>query len=281
MTPTRDTQNPGSEDAAAYALHALESARAAQLRNERSRDADLDREIAEFEAVAAELGLAAEPVQPSAGLRASILDRLDSLPQLGAEEALAAETGADSTAPRASTPAESPADTAPAAGTVTPIGAARSRRSRPVWIIAGVAAGVGLFFGGLTLGQGLLAPQAPPAAITAEARLSALLAADDLERVVTPVDGGGTATVVWSARHTGAAIAVSDLPALPADRVLELWLIDGNGATPAGTFGPESEGVTWALLEGTLAPGDTIGVTVEPRGGSQTPTTDPIVVVPT
>jgi hypothetical protein len=35
------------------------------------------------------------------------------------------------------------------------------------------------------------------------------------------------------------------------------------------------------VLDGSMLPGDSIGVTVEPEGGSDAPTTEPVVAVTT
>ncbi|MEP6482127.1 MAG: anti-sigma factor, partial [Rhodoglobus sp.] len=76
-----------------------------------------------------------------------------------------------------------------------------------------------------------------------------------------------------------AALIVDGLAELPADKVYELWYIDGSGARGAGTFTVGSAGSTWRVLDGTMRAGDTVGVTVEPAGGSKAPTTDPIVKI--
>ena len=84
---------------------------------------------------------------------------------------------------------------------------------------------------------------------------------------------------MWSNELSRSAILVEPLPALPVDRQYQLWYIDGSGARPAGTFDAPLGADAWQVLEGTMRVGDTVGVTVEPRGGSEAPTTDPIVVI--
>ena len=59
----------------------------------------------------------------------------------------------------------------------------------------------------------------------------------------------------------------------------ELWYIGESGARPAGTFSVSESGATWRVLDGDMVAGDMVGVTVEPRGGSEQPTTDPIVAI--
>ena len=62
-----------------------------------------------------------------------------------------------------------------------------------------------------------------------------------------------------------------------SDKALELWRIDGEKATSIGTFRPASDRsarVSFAVdLDGATA----LGLTVEPAGGSATPTL-PIVM---
>jgi len=66
------------------------------------------------------------------------------------------------------------------------------------------------------------------------------------------------------------------------DRTFELWFVRGDEPVPAGTFDADG-GAATAELTGTMQPGDTIAVTVEPAGGSPSgaPTTAPIIAIPT
>jgi hypothetical protein len=56
------------------------------------------------------------------------------------------------------------------------------------------------------------------------------------------------------------------MPAPPASRVYQLWLISVSGARSAG-------------LTTDIQPGDHLGITIEPAGGSARPTTAPIAVL--
>jgi FtsZ-binding cell division protein ZapB len=75
----------------------------------------------------------------------------------------------------------------------------------------------------------------------------------------------------------------SNVAPLPDDKVYELWLIPMNGAAPmpAGTFSPDRFGGGMIMhqfdTQGIQA--KMFAVTIEPRGGSQTPTM-PIVMAP-
>ena len=54
------------------------------------------------------------------------------------------------------------------------------------------------------------------------------------------------------------------------------WNIEGNVPEPGGLFEPRGESVA-AVVEKPLDEGDVIAVTIEPAGGSQQPTTDPLM----
>ena len=73
----------------------------------------------------------------------------------------------------------------------------------------------------------------------------------------------------------------SNLPAAPAQKAYELWLIPVSGApVPAGVFEPDAHGSA-AVVNPPLPAGlkaKAFAITVEPEGGSSTPTM-PIVMV--
>lgn len=253
--------------------------------------AENEQEAREFEDVAAQLGLAAEPVQPRPELKAALFAALQTTPQLPpltepaaapAEAAAPASPAPVSPAPASPAPV-SPAPASPVEATpeaLTPAERKAQRRwfSRPAVIAASAAAAVVLFFGGAIVG-GSLAGNDSTTQQQASA-LAAINAAPDAQRATSAVAGGGTATLVWSATLGTSAIIASDLPSLPKDKTYELWYIRGGEATPAGTMNAAETGSTWKVLAGTMKAGDTVGVTVEPSGGSSRPTTDPIVAIP-
>ena len=73
------------------------------------------------------------------------------------------------------------------------------------------------------------------------------------------------------ARGGEAALVVEELPPPGTGRTYEAWVIDGKLARPAGLFrgGARSKVVK---LTKPVAPGATVGVTLERAGGSKTPT---------
>ena len=78
-------------------------------------------------------------------------------------------------------------------------------------------------------------------------------------------------------------LLANNLAPLPENKVYELWLIPmkGGAPMPAGTFEPDNKGNT-LMMHAMESPGtqaQAFAVTIEPRGGSQTPTM-PIVMMP-
>ena len=90
---------------------------------------------------------------------------------------------------------------------------------------------------------------------------------------------GGKVTLVWSLTQRKSAVIATGLKVLPSDKTYELWYISAAGKpTSAGLF--ESNGKnTLQVLSGQMSRGDTVGVTVEPAGGSKAPTTKPVVAI--
>lgn len=234
--------------------------------------ADDEQEARDFEDVAAQLGLAAEPVQPRPELKASLFAAIQNTPQL--PPVPEAVTAPESTRE----PEPAPAPGAPQAPTPAEQKAQRRWFARPATILAAAAAAVVLFAGGAVVGGALGGNDS-----TQQQQASALAeinAAPDTQRATSAVAGGGTATLVWSAALGRSALIASDLPSLPNDKTYELWYIRDGKATPAGTMDVADAGSAWKVLHGTMQAGDTVGVTVEPSGGSARPTTDPIVAIP-
>jgi len=246
-----------------YALNGLDAADLAEFEAHLQQSHATRDEVTELTDTAVLLGLATRPVQPSAGLKASIMDQLDAHPQLPVAASSAAGASSASVATAAF---ESPAGRKAQARWFT----------RPVTALAAVAAAIALFVGGgvvtTSLAQNSFAQQQAD-------QLAAINSADDAQRASVDLADGGTATLVWSNTLLSSALIVDGLAPLPADRTYELWYINDAGARPAGTFGVAGSGSTWRVLDGTMKAGDTVGVTVEPRGGSDAPTTDPVVVI--
>ncbi|OXM67585.1 anti-sigma factor [Amycolatopsis vastitatis] len=103
---------------------------------------------------------------------------------------------------------------------------------------------------------------------TAPAPVDSVLAAPDAAAMQGV--GQGHATLVVSRGRHQAVLLASDLPALDAGHVYQVWLIGTGGARSAGLMAPEA---SQRMLVAELPPDvDRIGITVEPAGGSPGPT---------
>lgn len=73
----------------------------------------------------------------------------------------------------------------------------------------------------------------------------------------------------------GVLLIASNLPALPAGKAYEMWVIPKGGAPrPAGLFQSGPQGTTMHIQSGPMGPDVTVAVTVEPESGSQAPTSN-------
>jgi anti-sigma-K factor RskA len=239
----------GDNLSGAYALNALnaeerEAHEAALRASDEARN-----EATELQDTAVLLGLAVPPVTPSPDLKARLMAQVAVTPQLPA-----------TTADAAPTPAETKA---------------RLRWSRPATALVSAAAAVALIVGGIAVGTTSLHPEP---SLQAQ-QLAAISSAPDVQERETTLDSGEEVTVRWSPQLASSVIIVDGMDSAPADSVYQLWYIDEAGARSAG-FLPVTDGVeSWQVLDGELHSGDSVGVTVEPVGGSPAPTTSPIMVI--
>jgi anti-sigma-K factor RskA len=256
----------------AFALGALDSDEHAEVAAHLATCAECAAALVEEERVVANIGLEATPVTPPIALKSRVLARI------------------------AAEPRQTESRVVPLPATV---------RARPPWI-GGLllAASVGLALGAslyaYALRDEVMALRGAVAAASDQsARLRQELAtmrrdwvtltramdvmkAPDLLRVDLkgqPQAPGATGRALWS-QGAGLVFTAEQLPALLPGRVYQLWAITGTTPTSSGTFTPNATGgasVTVPVTAGTARP-DAIGVTIEPTGGSATPTM-PIVLL--
>lgn len=88
-------------------------------------------------------------------------------------------------------------------------------------------------------------------------------------------------TVLMNPKN-GVLLIAGNLPALPAGKTYEMWLIPKGGAPkPAGLFQPDRQGNAVHVAPGPVDPSTgAVAISVEPELGSAAPTTTPIVVAP-
>jgi anti-sigma-K factor RskA len=79
-------------------------------------------------------------------------------------------------------------------------------------------------------------------------------------------------------RSDGSAIlTMSNLPALPADDVYEVWVERDGALEPSSLFVPRRDRTAEAAVPDGLDDADAVLVTREPRGGSRQPTSPPLL----
>ncbi len=92
--------------------------------------------------------------------------------------------------------------------------------------------------------------------------------------LASPDTAVGASGVVKYDRRTGVVVYTAQLPALPADKIYQMWLVPASGAPiSAGIFLPGAVGGThvWsAEVSGDTGP-RAFAVTVEPAGGLPQP----------
>ena len=95
----------------------------------------------------------------------------------------------------------------------------------------------------------------------------------------TPPQPQGRA--IYLARSGTLVFLASNMPALPPEKIYELWLIPTSGAPiPAGMFRPNAEGSA-SVVRPPLPLGveaKTFAITVEPKEGSPAPTSQPLML---
>lgn len=104
--------------------------------------------------------------------------------------------------------------------------------------------------------------------------IDSILAAAD--RTVVEIESAVASfvEVVYVPEEGSGVFVVDGIDAVPEGRTYQLWLIGAEGPVSAGTFQPDDDGTARVLLDGEIRPGLTLGLTIEPSGGSPTPTGD-------
>ncbi|WP_239406187.1 anti-sigma factor, partial [Frankia sp. Cj3] len=214
------------------------------------------REVTELRLTATALTRADE-VEPPASLRAAVLARIATAPQLPAPQLPAPQLPAPDDRPRDGQRRGQPR---------------HPRLSRRVTAAAAAAlvtvTGLGLTVAGQ---QRRLDSERQRAD-----RLSALAAAALSRSAAMPLAGGGSLAVVAVAGN--ALVSARDLPVLTGGRVYQFWLAGPDGVRSAGIADGRAVAVD-RLLTG-VGDARSIVVTAEPAGGSARPTTPMLIDAP-
>ena len=118
----------------------------------------------------------------------------------------------------------------------------------------------------------------PPSAGLVSAAISRVVTASDARTETMRTSVGGTVTVVVSDGLRAAVVSAQGMRALPAADTSQRWVLGPDGARSAGLL--SGTGRAGPVLAAGVVPGDRIGITVEPAGGTRSPTTAPVIAVP-
>ncbi|OLF12824.1 hypothetical protein BLA60_06020 [Actinophytocola xinjiangensis] len=199
-------------------------------------------EVSEFRETTARLALAAS-AQPPAGLRDAVLARIADVRQEG-----------------------------PGTGeNVVPLPRSRARR----WPLRlSVAAAAVLLLVSTTLGVLLARERQNSDDLQQQAQaVAAVLRSGDAD-ISTSVSGDTRMTMVSSRDQDLVLLLADALPPAPSGHDYQAWTI-GDGVRAAGLLVPR-DGRAFLAVHG-IDTATEIGITVEPAGGSERPTTDPIM----
>jgi Anti-sigma-K factor rskA len=214
---------------------------------------------AEFAAMLDDVTVLAESVaeRPPEQLRASVMAAIAAEP--AATDPVAAEPTA------APVPAPAPPPAPARAEHVAPVVPIHRRRW---WIPAtAVAAAIVLVVGALIVTRDAEAPT--------DDVMAAVL--DDDDAVTVELAGSaGELRLVKSEEHDATVLVGDDIAAPAPQHVLQLWAIEESQPASMGTFVPDADGHVAVVMEGTEPEGTVYAVTVEPEGGSEQPTSEPI-----
>lgn len=150
---------------------------------------------------------------------------------------------------------------------VVPLATAKSRPRQ--WLLGGVgvAAAAALLFGGVAIGSQF---RQAPVSVT-----GTVFGASDSRATSVSVTGGGSATVVYSRTADRAIMFLADVPKPKPGLVYQAWVLRGSerpvsaGIVQTEAFAPIVD----------LGGATTVALTVEPTGGSEQPTANPIAAV--
>jgi anti-sigma-K factor RskA len=142
----------------------------------------------------------------------------------------------------------------------------RDERRRPAgarrWL-AGVAAAAVIALGGVGVGA-YIADQNDP--------LNQVVRADDVREASVPVSAGGTATVLISSSKDAVVVRMNGVPAPPAGKVYQMWLIPKDGSAPLSQGLMDEAALSKPAVVKGISSAAALGITVEPAGGSASPT---------
>ncbi|MGW6272602.1 anti-sigma factor [Streptomyces sp. NPDC055060] len=235
----------------AYVLHALSDEERTEFERHLQMCEACAQEVRELAATTGRLARAVA-VTPPAPMKAEVLRRIATVRQLPPHTPAPEKTGE---------------------------GAHRGRRLSRFALAACLAAAVG--FGGIAVWQHQRADEAGERVQEAQRRteqLAQVLAAPDAKASSARLTDGATGTVVVAKSRNQAAFVAAKMPEPPSGKVYQLWFNDDGSMRSAGLMDPASS-TEAVLLDGPVDQASGIGITVEPAGGSDEPTSDPVALM--
>jgi len=86
----------------------------------------------------------------------------------------------------------------------------------------------------------------------------------------------GARAEVMILHNERAVLMAEDMPPVPEEKTLQIWVIEDRVPKSGGLFEPKDEEAI-VVVEAPLDGADAIAISVEPEGGSAKPTTDPML----
>jgi hypothetical protein len=257
-----------------YALEALPSAEAEEFEAHLADCDSCTTELTQLRQVTDKLSQVVSSEAPPA-LRGAVLATIAQTPQ----PPLTGHSSTPDIAPTAGRHAQPGASHGSSGAQVVPLRGSPQNRLPALLAAAAVLAALAL--GGWAFQANNAAEDSQEAAELAAVktqRIGELLSADDVRVVSGRVSStGGTGAVVMSPSRQQAMFVAADLPALPEGKVYEAWTIDER-PVPAEIF-TAADAKTTVPLPPDVFDARQVAVTVEPAGGSEAPTTNPVFVV--
>lgn len=249
-----DESNDPKELIASYALGSLDAEETAAVEALLAESHSARQELAQYQQVSDLLGMAVPDVEPSA----SFEDRLFSRLGLETEPSPAVELKPAAPRPQVATPQRSFFQQL------------SDLFARPAWQMAGGMAMVLLLFG-----SGFLMMQ------NRQMRADLFDQAGTLPtlQLASPTNLAATGMIVLSMDGVNGTAIIDQMPPAPAGQEYQLWLIDGETVEPGPTFNLNEVGygARWVVSDNPLESYRRFSVTLEPAGGSDQPTTEPVL----
>ncbi|MFF4245133.1 anti-sigma factor domain-containing protein [Streptomyces sp. NPDC001822] len=235
----------------AYALHALPDDERVAFERHLGACEACSQEVREFSATAARLGLAVSAAPPPP-LKERVMREITTVRQEAPSQGRGVRAGSST---------------------------GRAGRWTTYALAACVAAAAAL--GGVAVWQNQVAQDARQEAARARQhneRVAQVLTAPDASTSASDLADGARGTVVVSKSVNRAVFLASDLTRPPGGKVYQLWFNDAGTMRSAGLMDPAVTDET-VLLDGPVDRASGMGITVEPAGGSDEPTSQPVALM--